>query len=87
MANPLPSRKQSVSLATSGSDSSKYGRVSRIRRDPPPPAPEIVIAERNERDARMVAIGVISFALALVVIALAVMGWIGWTPRSYVANL
>jgi len=77
MASPLPSRKQSVSLASDGA------RVSRIRRDPPPPAPEIVIAERNERDARMVAIGIIVFALALVVIGIAVMSWVGWTPRDY----
>ena len=83
MARPLPSGKQSVSLATNGV------RVSRIRRDPPPVAvpDDKIVAERNERDARMVAIGVITFALALVVIGIAVMGWVGWTPRSYVANL
>lgn len=79
MASPLPTRKQSVSLATSGV------RVSRIRRDPPPKAPEIVVAERNQRDARMVALGIITFALALVVIGLALMSYSGWSPRSYVA--
>jgi hypothetical protein len=83
MASPLPSRKQSVSLASDGANPANYTRVSRIRRDPPPPAPEIVVAERNERDARMVAIGVIVFALALVVIGIAVMSWVGWTPRDY----
>lgn len=81
MARPLPSGKQSVSLASSGV------RVSRIRRDPPPPPPEVVVAERNERDARMVAVGIITFALALVVITLAFMSYIGWTPRQYTANL
>ena len=81
MARPLPSGKPTVSLASSGP------RVSRIRRDPPPPKAEIVVAERNERDARMVAVGVITFALALVVIGLAVMSWVGWSPRSYVAHL
>ncbi|MES2904694.1 MAG: hypothetical protein V4696_10955 [Pseudomonadota bacterium] len=77
MASPLPTGKQSVSLATSGA------KVSRIRRDPPPKTPEVVVAERDERDARMVAIGIITFALALVVIGMAVMSWMGWTPRSY----
>ena len=81
MARPLPSGKQSVSLASSGP------RVSRIRRDAPPPAPEVVVAERNERDARMVAVGIITFALALVVIGVAVMSYIGWSPRSYIAHL
>ena len=82
MVRPLPSGKQSVSLASSGV------RVSRIRRDPPPPPPpEVVVAERNERDARMVAVGIITFALALVVIGVAVMSYIGWSPRSYVAHL
>ena len=80
MARPLPSGKQSVSLASAGP------RVSRIRRDPPPPAPEIVIAERNERDARMVVVGVIIFALALVVIGVALMSYAGWSPRQYTAN-
>ena len=81
MVRPLPSGKQSVSLASSGV------RVSRIRRDPPPPPPEVVVAERNERDARMVAVGIITFALALVVIGVAVMSYIGWSPRQYTANL
>ena len=81
MASPLPSRKQSVSLASGGV------RVSRIRRDPPPPPPEVLVAERNERDARMVAVGIITFALALVVIGVAVMSYIGWSPRSYIAHL
>ena len=81
MARPLPSGKQSVSLAPDGP------RVSRIRRDPPPPPPEVLVAERNERDARMVAVGIITFALALVVIGVAVMSYIGWSPRQYTANL
>lgn len=77
MARPLPTAKQSVVLAQSGP------RVSRIRRDPPPPAPEKVLAERNERDARMVAIGIVTFTLAMVVIGIALLSWAGWTPRSY----
>ncbi len=77
MASPLPTAKQTVSLSQSGV------RVSRIRRDPPPPAPEIVVAERNERDARMVVIGMITFALALTIIAVALMSYAGWSPRQY----
>jgi len=80
MASPLPTAKQSVSLTSAGP------RVSKIRRDPPPPAPELVVAERNQRDARMVAIGVVTFALALVVITLSVMSYAGWSPRQYTAN-
>lgn len=86
MARPLPTAKQSVSLASADYGSANPGRVSRIRRDPPPPAPEIVVAERNERDARMVAVGVITFALALVVIGMALMSYVGWSPRQYTAN-
>ena len=77
MASPLPTGKQTVSLASSGP------RISKIRRDPPPPTPEVIVAERNERDARMVAIGVVTFALALVVITLALMSYTGWSPRDY----
>ena len=80
MASPLASSKPSVDLGKGGV------RVSRIRRDPPPPAPEIVIAERNERDARMVVVGIITFALALVVIGIALMSYAGWSPRQYTAN-
>ncbi len=77
MATPLPTAKQTVSLATSGP------RVSRIRRDPPPPPPEVILAERQERESRMVMLGVIVFALALVVIGIAVMSYAGSSPRSY----
>ena len=86
MVRPLPSGKQFVSLASADYGSANTRRVSRIRRDPPPPAPEIVVAERNERDARMVAVGIITFALALVVIGVALMSYVGWSPRQYTAN-
>lgn len=79
MASPLPTRKQSVSLASNGQ------RISRIRRDPPPaaPAPEVVIAKRNERDAWMAGIGILVFALALVVVGFAVVNCAGWSPANY----
>jgi hypothetical protein len=78
MASPLKSAKQSVNLATSGP------KVSRIRRDPPPPkVKQLTIDERNERDRRNAVIGVLAFTLALVVILFAVSSWAGWTPRQY----
>ncbi len=82
MASPLPSGKQSVSLASNGP------RVSRIRRDPPPPMPdEKVIAENEDRDARMLVIGVVVFALALLVITLAITDYIGWSPAQYTVTI
>lgn len=84
MASPLPTAKQSVSLASSsGRGSSDQVRVSRIRRDPPPVPDEKVVAERDERDARMVIIGIVTFALAIVVIGVALMSYAGWSPRQY----
>lgn len=85
MAAPLPTAKQSVSLASSGADSAKLGRVSRIRRDPPPKVKEVTIAERDERDARVVVIGVVAFTLALTIIMVALASYSGWSPRQYTA--
>ena len=58
-------------------------RVSRIRRDPPPKVKEITVGELEERDARIVAIGVVAFALAIVAIILGVASWTGWTPSQH----
>ena len=81
MAAPLSTVKQPVSLASGGA------RVSRIRRDPPPAVKEVTIAERDERDTRMVVIGVLGFTLALLVIGIAISSYLGWSPREYVAHL
>ena len=81
MARPLASGKQSIDLAKGGVPG------SRIRRDPPKPVKEITIADRDERDTRAVVIGIVTFALAIVVIALAFMSYTGWTPRDYTAYL
>lgn len=62
-------------------------RVSRIRRDPPPKVKEVSLEERNERDARMVVIGVLTFTLAMLVIGLALASYSGWSPRQYTAYL
>ncbi|MDQ3479039.1 MAG: hypothetical protein M3438_07785, partial [Pseudomonadota bacterium] len=64
MAAPLQTAKQSVNLAAGGV------RVSRIRRDPPPVVKQVANVDPEERDARTVVIGVVTFALALAVIIL-----------------
>jgi hypothetical protein len=65
MANPIKPGKQTVQLDPTESSA----RVSRIRRDPPPQAIKPpVSSERRERESRMVAIGIVSFAIALAII-------------------
>ena len=80
MGAPLQPGKRSVNLAASGV------RVSKIRRDPPPKVKEATIADRDERDARIVLIGVIVFALALVVAIIGLSSFAGWSPRHYTAR-
>lgn len=78
MAAPLKSGKQTVNLA------SGEVRVSRIRRDPPPPKlKQISIEERNERDQRRAAIGITVFTMAIMIILLAVSSWSGFSLRDY----
>jgi hypothetical protein len=81
MASPLHTPKQAVDLATTPK------RVSRIRRDPPPKVKEVTIADRDERDARIVVIGVIAFALAVVIVIVGLSSAFGWSPRQYTAHL
>jgi hypothetical protein len=82
MARPLATGKKTVNLATDGV------RVSRIRRDPPPPKlKELSIDERNERDRRNAAIGIAAFTIALMIILLAVSSWAGWTPAQYILRM
>ena len=81
MAKVLPTSKQSVDLASSGS------KVSRIRRDPPPPVKPIEAIDIEERESWTIAIGVMSFALALFVIVLGLSGAAGWSPSQYSLNL
>lgn len=75
MARPL--RKPSVDLAAPAV------RVSRIRRDPPPPVKEITAADIKDQDARSVFIGVTTIALAIFVILIAVSNSAGWSPSQY----
>lgn len=80
MASPLPTAKQSVSLASAGP------RGSKIRRDPPPVAKELAVSDPDKRDARTVVFGILTFTLALVVIMIALASYSGWSPRDYVAH-
>ena len=81
MASPLKSGKQSVDLAA------PVVRVSRIRRDPPPVVKEVSVQEIREREAWMVVLGVLLFALAIFVILIAFTSWAGWSPRDYTLNV
>ncbi len=64
MAHPIDTAKPSVNLASAGP------RVSRIRRDPPPAVKQKIV-DPAERDEWTVLVGVVSFALALVIIIFA----------------
>lgn len=72
MASPLPTGKKSVNLTAPV-------RGSRIRRDPPPPAKKVVVRDPEVRETRMVVVGVVSFAIALFIIALAASAYSGWS--------
>jgi len=80
MAAPLPSGKQTVNLA-SGS-----GRVSRIRRDPPPPVRQLKVVDAEEDDQRTVVLGILVFSLALFVAIVGLALYLGWTPRDVTIN-
>ncbi len=76
MASPLQSGKKSVNLASPV-------RGSRIRRDPPPPAKKIELRDPEDIEARTVLIGIISFALAIVIITIGISSNYGWQPAEY----
>jgi len=80
MAAPLRTAKQSVNLTAPV-------RVSRIRRDPPPPVKKVDIRTRNERDTRNGIIGVVAFAVAIAIILVAVGSYAGWSPSQYTVRL
>lgn len=80
MASSLPTRKQSVNLASSGV------KVSRIRRDPPPKVKEKVV-DLKEVERRDTVIGVLAFTFAILVITFAVASYSGWSPRQYTLEI
>ncbi len=81
MASPLKNGKQAVNLAAQGA------RVSRIRRDPPPKVKEVTVGELEERDAWVVAVGVVAFALAIVAIIFGFAIGPGWSPSQHPINI
>ena len=81
MASPLHTGKQPVKLAADGS------RVSRIRRDPPPVAKQTVVPDRAELDRRTVPIGILAFAVAIVIAIIGLGSFAGWSPSQYTVNV
>ena len=77
MASPFHTRKTTVDM------SAPVVRVSRIRRDPPPPVRVITAAEIRERDARNIVIGIIAFALAVFIILIGLSNAAGWSPSQH----
>jgi hypothetical protein len=82
MASPLPSRKQSVDLGSPGAV-----RVSKIRRDPPPPEKPKSLRHPDEINRSTVVVGVVTIALSLFVIIIAFASYSGWSPRQYTIHI
>ena len=57
--------KPTVELGAGGGASP---RVSRIRRDPPPLPTRTIVRYRREHEARIVALGILFFAIAIAII-------------------
>ena len=81
MARPHPTAKPTVNLASNPAPGGP--RVSRIRRDPPPAKVEKIEVDPDERDQWAVIVGILTFALAIVVIIIAAASYSGWSPREY----
>ncbi|MBA3666742.1 MAG: hypothetical protein H0W65_03340 [Sphingomonas sp.] len=81
MASPFQTRKKAVDLAA------PVSRGSRIRRDPPPPVKEIAPGEIEERDAQTIVIGIVTFALAFVIILFGFGQAAGWSPSQYTIEI
>jgi hypothetical protein len=78
MTRPVPSGKHFVDLAA------EAAKPSRIRRDPPPAVTKkTVVPDREMVDRKAIAIGIVAVALTLVVIAVFIGNWAGWSPRHY----
>ena len=77
MASPLIKRKQPVKLAA------QPVRVSRIRRNPPPPVKKEPVIDREDREKIAVTVGVLAVALALLVVTVGTGIYAGWSPAEY----
>ena len=80
MASPLQTGKKSVNLTAAP-------RGSRIRRDPPPVAKKVEIRDPEERETRMVVIGIVSFALAIAIVIVAFSAYQGEPDDEHVIHL
>lgn len=80
MASPLQTGKKSVNLAAGA-------RVSRIRRDPPPVVKKAIVRDPDERDARVVVIGVVVFAIAIFIITIAFSAYQSWSPSDHTVEV
>lgn len=81
MARPHPTAKPTVNLASNPAPAGP--RVSRIRRDPPPAKVEKIEVDPDERDQWAVIVGILTFALAIAVIVIALGRYSDWSPRAY----
>ena len=81
MAHPLQTAKPTVNLAPNLASAGP--RVSRIRRDPPPPVKETSVVDLEERDQWAVIVGVLAFALSIFVVIVAFGSYSSWSPRDY----
>ena len=81
MASPHQPGKKSVDLATPAV------RVSRIRRDPPPPVKVVSAVEIKDRDSRTIVIGVLLMALALFIVMIGLSNAAGWSPSQYTIHI
>jgi hypothetical protein len=84
MALPLHSGKQAVDLASGVGSSGP--RVSRIRRDPPPPVKETLV-DIEESDETIVFVGVLAFALAIFFLVVAFGVYSAWSPSEYTIEM
>ena len=81
MASPYHRAKKSIDMAAPGH------RVSRIRRDPPPPERKVTAGEVKEREAWSVVLGIAAMALALLIILVAISNAAGWSPSQYTIHI
>lgn len=85
MSRQFEPRKKTVELQPPA-------RPSSIRRDPPPPDKLDALARKidwdsREWEVRFAVAGVIAFALALCILAVAFAGYTDWSPRQYALKL
>ena len=81
MAAPLKPGKATVDLAATGP------RVSKIRRDPPPVRKPLTIEDRDDRDRRWAAIGIVAFTLAIVIVVIGIGSYNGWSPSQHTVSI